>query len=73
LLAEEDEGLQNWLATQAKALFEQSLRINPNNDSSKIGIGACYMFGNISENPMQGIMAVREIAQKNPGKPFLHK
>ncbi len=66
LMEEENSARQTWIATNAKALFEKSLEINPANDSAKIGIGACYMFGNISENPMQGIMAVREIVEKNP-------
>ena len=67
LLVEDNPGLQNWLATNAKALFESSLQLNPANDSSKIGLGACYMFGNISDNPMQGILAVRQVVEKNPG------
>lgn len=66
VMTEEDPSRANWLATNAKALFEQSLQINPANDSAKIGIGACYMFGNISENPMEGIMAIRQIVEKNP-------
>jgi tetratricopeptide (TPR) repeat protein len=63
---EGDPAMQNWLATNAKVLLEQALQINPANDSSKIGLGACYILGNISDNPMQGILPVREIAQKNP-------
>jgi tetratricopeptide (TPR) repeat protein len=66
LLAEDNAAMQNWLATNAKVLFDQSLKLNPDNDSAKIGAGACYMFGNISDNPMQGILAVREIAEKDP-------
>ncbi|MGN6616692.1 MAG: tetratricopeptide repeat protein [Ilyomonas sp.] len=58
--------LQTWLATNAKELFEQSLKINPNNDSAKVAIGACYLFGNIADNPMQGIMAIREVVEKDP-------
>lgn len=57
--------MQHWLAENAKDLLDRALVINPNNDSSKIGLGACYMFGNISDNPMQGILPVREIAQKD--------
>ena len=41
--------MQNWLATNAKDLFERALEVNPDNDSSKIGLGACYIFGNISD------------------------
>ncbi len=70
LLATTDAAMQHWLATQAKELFESALKLNPDNDSSKIGLGACYMFGNISENPMQGILAIREIADKNPGNVY---
>ena len=66
LMATDEPTIQNWMATQAKALFEKSLEINPTNDSSKIGIGACYLFGGIADNPMQGILAIKEIADKNP-------
>jgi len=66
MMSSTDVSMQRWLATEAKELFDKALIINPNNDSTKIGIGVCYMFGNISENPMQGILAIREIADKNP-------
>ncbi len=65
LLTENNPAMQHWLAENAKDLLDRALVINPNNDSSKIGLGACYMFGNISDNPMQGILPVREIAQKD--------
>ena len=66
LLVEGNPAMGNWLATSAKVLLEQALLINPNNDSSKIGLGACYILGNISDNPMQGILPVRAITEKNP-------
>ena len=66
LETEEQPAIQNWLAGNAKVLFEKALVINPANDSSKIGLGACYIFGHISENPMEGILPIREIVQKNP-------
>ncbi len=70
LMTEGQPAMQTWLATNAKVLFEKALVINPANDSSKIGLGACYLFGNISDNPMQGILPVREIAQKDPGNVY---
>jgi tetratricopeptide (TPR) repeat protein len=66
LLEVADPSIQNWLATNAKVLFDKALILNPNNDSSKVGLGACYILGNISDNPMQGILPVRDIATKNP-------
>lgn len=56
---------RKWKALQAKDLFERSLTINPGNDSSKVGLGACYLFGGISAAPMEGIMKIREVADKD--------
>ena len=58
--------LQKWIAMNAKVLLEKALVINPINDTSKINLGACYLFGNISDNPMQGILKVKEVVDKNP-------
>ena len=55
-----------WMAGNAKVLLEKALEINPNNDSAIINLGACYLFGNISDNPMQGILKVKEVVDKNP-------
>lgn len=70
LKTETDPPMQNWLASNAKDLFEQALKVNPANDSSKIGLGACFIFANISENPMEGIAAIREVVQRNPDNVF---
>ncbi len=66
LLASGEPDMQHWLAENAKALLQKALEINPANDSSKIGLGACYILGNISDNPMEGILPVRAIAERNP-------
>ena len=58
--------LKKWMGTEAKELFERALRIAPDNDSLKVGLGSCYLFGNISEAPMTGIMMIRGVADKNP-------
>ncbi len=72
LQTEAEPGMQNWLATNAKVLFEKALVINPGNDSSKIGLGACYIFGNVSDNPMEGISKIREVIQRDPENVFAH-
>jgi len=58
--------VQNWLASSAKELFERSLQLNGSRDSSKIGLAACYIFGNLSNNPMIGILPLKEIVKNNP-------
>jgi tetratricopeptide (TPR) repeat protein len=65
LQREQDPRLIRWQALQAKDLFERSLKINPNNDSSKVGLGACYLFGNISASPMEGIQKIMEVTRKD--------
>jgi tetratricopeptide (TPR) repeat protein len=65
-LQNDDDGARRkWKALQAKDLFERSLTINPADDSAKIGLGACYLFGNISATPMEGILKIREVAAKD--------
>jgi len=63
---QENPDLQRWMGLEAKDLFEKALQLDPGNDSLKIGLGSCYLFGNISESPMQGIMMIREVAEKHP-------
>ena len=54
-----------WIAGNAKVLLEKALVINPKNDSAKINLGACYLFGNLSDNPMQGITKIKEVVDKD--------
>lgn len=56
---------RQWKALQAKDLFERSLMINPSNDSAKVGLGATYLFGEISTTPMEGILKIREVAERD--------
>ncbi|MBL7730338.1 MAG: hypothetical protein JNM88_04105 [Chitinophagaceae bacterium] len=57
--------LIQWKALQAKDLFERSLKINPDNDSAKVGLGACYLFGGISSTPMVGISQIKQVVDKD--------
>ena len=64
----DDPTLKSWMATQAKELFKQALVINPDNDSSKIGLGASYIFGSNAGNPqevMQGIQQILEVSRRD--------
>ena len=59
------EQRRRWKALQAKDLFERSLKISPDTDSSKVGLGACFLFGNISPTPMEGISKLMEVIKKD--------
>lgn len=62
---DENPALHRWGALQAKDLFERSLKLNPANDSAKVGLGAVYLFGDISSNPMEGIAMLREVVERD--------
>jgi tetratricopeptide (TPR) repeat protein len=70
LRQQNEPGLKRWMGTEAKRLFEKALLLNPGNDSLKIGLGSCYLFGNISENPMEGIRMIREVVEKDPSNVY---
>jgi cytochrome c-type biogenesis protein CcmH/NrfG len=67
---QEDEGLKKWMANESKQLFEKALVLDPGNDSLKVGLGSCYIFGDIAENPMEGIMMIREVAERDPSNMY---
>jgi predicted Zn-dependent protease len=70
LQQQNDPALKRWMGIEAKKLFEKALLLNPDNDSLKIGLGSCYLFGNLSENPMAGIQMLREVAEKDPNNMY---
>ena len=61
--------LKKWMAIEANDLFSRSLKINPNNDSATIGLGSTYFFG-VPGAPMEGILKIRAIAEKDPNNSF---
>ncbi|MFM7671292.1 MAG: tetratricopeptide repeat protein [Bacteroidota bacterium] len=70
LQQEEDENLRRWKALLAKDLFERSLILNPNNDSARVGLGACYLFGGISAAPMVGIRQIKTVVDRDSAFDF---
>lgn len=61
---EADLVIRQWEAFQAKDLFERALKLNPDNDSSKVGLGAVYVYGGFAM-PMEGIGMIRKVADKD--------
>ena len=64
LYEQSNQPLKQWEAFQAKDLFERSLKLNPRNDSSKVGLGAVYIYGEIAM-PMKGIGLIKEVADRD--------
>jgi tetratricopeptide (TPR) repeat protein len=59
-----DPSARTWMANEAQSLFDRVLKINPANDSAKVGWGSSFIFG-ASGSPMEGIMKIREVAEKD--------
>jgi len=68
LRGQDNPAVKGWMATNAKELFEKALELNPQNDSSKVGLGASYIFGSSASDPtevMQGIQRILEVARRD--------
>lgn len=58
--------VQVWMANQAADLFKHALKVNPNNDSSKVGLGSCYIYGaSGASSPMEGIQTILEVVRRD--------
>ena len=62
----DQHALQVWMANQAADLFREALTLNPDNDSSKIGLGSSYIFGaSGASSPMEGIQKILEVVRRD--------
>lgn len=67
----QDPEIKRWMAVQANDLFSRSLRIDPADDSAKIGLGSTYFFGGGGDAPpMEGIMKIREVVERDSTNMF---
>jgi tetratricopeptide (TPR) repeat protein len=66
---EEDNAKRGWKSEQAIALFEKAIELNPANDSLKVGLGSCYVFGKgmagDAQETMKGIQQLLQVVKKD--------
>ncbi|MDP4132043.1 MAG: tetratricopeptide repeat protein, partial [Bacteroidota bacterium] len=67
LRGQDNPALKIWMANQSRELFERAEIINPGNDSTKIGLGAIYIFGGTGEpaEVMKGIQKILEVTRRD--------
>ena len=68
LRGQDNPALKNWMAGESRDLFEMALKLNPDNDSTKIGLGATYIFGSTGQQPadvMKGIQEILEVTRRD--------
>ncbi len=64
LRSAESASVRAWAAQQAIAAYEQSLKVNPGNDTVKMALAAAYIDG--TSQPMQGIQLLLGITREQP-------
>jgi tetratricopeptide (TPR) repeat protein len=66
---ENDEVLKGWEAETAIDLYKMALQFNPNNDSLKLGLGSCYVYGKgmigDAAETMKGIQLLLQVVKKD--------
>ena len=66
---EEDNAKRGWKSEQAISLFEKAIELNPNNDSLKVELGSCYVFGKgmagDAQSTMKGIQQLLQVIKKD--------
>ncbi|HEY9177998.1 MAG TPA: tetratricopeptide repeat protein [Flavipsychrobacter sp.] len=64
LRSAESPSVRAWAAQQAIAAYEQSLEVNPDNDTVKMALAGAYIDG--TSQPMQGIQLLLGITREQP-------
>jgi len=66
---EPDVAKRGWKAEQAVTLLQRAIELNPGNDSLKVDLGACYVFGKgmagNAEETMKGIQQLIQVVRKD--------
>jgi tetratricopeptide (TPR) repeat protein len=68
LRGQDNLAVKNWMAVESRDLFERAMKLNPGNDSTKIGLGATYIFGSNGAEPqevMKGIQEILEVTRRD--------
>ena len=69
LRGEQDEAKINWQAEEAIDLFQRAIKLNPTNDTLKVGLGSCYVFGKGRiagpAETMKGIQQLLEVVRRD--------
>jgi tetratricopeptide (TPR) repeat protein len=59
---EHDEAMLAWESDEAIRLFQEAIKLNPNNEDLKIGLGSSYVFGKgRNGDPQQTMKGIQEL------------
>ena len=71
LRGETNDELKSWEAETATDLYKSALELDPENDSLKLGLGSCYVYGKgmigDATETMKGIQQLLQVVRKDSG------
>ncbi|MDQ2862561.1 MAG: tetratricopeptide repeat protein [Bacteroidota bacterium] len=66
---EDSVALKSWEAETAASLFERALKLDPDNNDLKVGLGSCYVYGQgmigDPQQTMKGIQQLLDVVRKD--------
>ena len=66
---EEDPAQKVWEAQTAATLFEKAIKLDPDNNDLKVGLGSCYVYGEgmigNAQQTMKGIQQLLKVVKKD--------
>jgi tetratricopeptide (TPR) repeat protein len=66
---EDSLALKSWEAETAASLFERALKLDPDNNDLKVGLGSCYVYGQgmigDPQQTMKGIQQLLDVVRKD--------
>jgi cytochrome c-type biogenesis protein CcmH/NrfG len=71
LQREADPAVRDFVTARATKAFENAISINPNEISHKINLALVYTDNPPQDNPMKGILMLRELNDQNPDQPAI--
>lgn len=71
LRGESNDTLRSWESETATDLYKKALELDPENDSLKLGLGSCYVYGKgmtgDATETMKGIQQLLQVVKKDSG------
>ena len=62
----EDQKVKEYCSKRAQRAFENAISMNPSNVNHKINLALCFVEAPPQENPMKGILMLRQLNEKHP-------
>jgi tetratricopeptide (TPR) repeat protein len=68
---ENDECLRAYITNKAVSCFENASKLDTSDISNKVNIALCFVENPPKDNPMKGILSLRELDSKYPNNPLV--